>query len=65
MYWTEAIIEKVEYFNPSRPNLRRREKINWNFHFTFLCGVSKGFMKALKASIKSFDALQRSVKIEI
>ena len=29
------------------------------------CGASKGFMKALKAFIKPFEALQGSVKIEI
>ena len=29
------------------------------------CGVSKGFMKALKTFIKPFGAPQRSVKIKI
>ena len=29
-----------------------------------LCGASKGFMKALKAFIKLFEAPQRSVKIK-
>ena len=33
-------------FNPSRPNLGRREKFKLNFFFTLLCGASKGFMKA-------------------
>ena len=33
--------------------------------FTLLCGASKSFMKALKAFIKTFEALQRSVKIKI
>ena len=35
------------------------------FIFTLLCGASKGFMKAFKAFIKPFEALQRSVKIKI
>ena len=30
-----------------------------------LCGASKGFMKALKALIKPFEAPQRSVEIKI
>ena len=33
--------------------------------FTLLYGASKGFMKALKAFIKSFETPQRSVKIKI
>ena len=33
--------------------------------FTFLCGASKGFMKALKAFMKLFEAPQRNVKIKI
>ena len=33
-----------------------QRKFNFNFIFTNLCGVSKGFMKALKAFIKSFEA---------
>ena len=40
-------------------------KIKLNFYFhTSLC-ASKGFMKALKAFIKPFEAAQRSVKIKI
>ena len=40
-------------------------KIKLNFYFhTSLC-ASKGFMKALKAFIKAFEATQRSVKIKI
>ena len=34
------------------------------FIFTLLCGDSKGFMKALKAFIKSFKAPQRNVKMK-
>ena len=53
-------------FNPFSPNPGRREKINLNFSFhTFLCVVPQGFMKALKAFIKLFEALQRSVKMKI
>ena len=36
--------------------------INLIFIFTLLCGASKGFMKALTAFIKPFEAPQRSVK---
>ena len=39
-------------------------KINLNFIFTLLFGASKGFMKDLKAFIKSFEAPQRSVQIK-
>ena len=40
-------------------------KLSEIFIFTFLCGASKGFMKAFKAFIKPFEAPQRSVKIKI
>ena len=40
-------------------------KINFEFYFHTFCGVSKGFMKALKASMKPFEAPQRGVKTEI
>ena len=42
-------------------------KINLNFYFivTFLCGASKGFMKAYKAIMNPFEAPQRNVKIKI
>ena len=33
--------------------------------FTLLCGVSKGFMNALKAFMKPFEAPEGSMKIEI
>ena len=35
------------------------------FFFLLLYGASKGFMKALKAFLKPFEAPQRSVKIKI
>ena len=35
------------------------------FSHTFLCGASKGFIKAFKAFIKLFEAPQRSMKINI
>ena len=37
----------------------------FNFIFTHLYGALNGLMKALKAFIKPFEALQRSVKIKI
>ena len=43
----------------------QEEKLPSIFIFTLLCGVLKGFMKTLKASIKLFEAPQRSVKIKI
>ena len=49
--------------NPSHPNPRWREKIKLNYYFH--TSASKGFMKALKAFIKPFEAPQRSVKIKI
>ena len=35
------------------------------FILTLLCGASKGFTKDFKAFIKTFEAPQRSVKINI
>ena len=43
----------------------KEKKINLNFYFHTLCGALKGFMKALKAFIKPFEAPQRSVKIKV
>ena len=40
-------------------------KLTYIFIFTLLCGAPKGFVKALKALIKPFEAPQRSVKIKI
>ena len=51
--------------SPSLPDPGRREKLTEIFVFTFLCGASKGFMKALKPFIKSLEAPQRSVKLKI
>ena len=51
--------------NPSRPNLGRRKKINLIFHFYTSLWCLKSFLKALKAFIKPFEALQGSVKIKI
>ena len=42
-----------------------KEKLSKILIFTLLCGASKGFMKALKAFIKPFQAPQRTVKINI
>ena len=52
-------------FNPSRPNPGRKKKKTQIFIFTLLCGASKVFIKAFKASIKTFEAQRRSVKIKI
>ena len=41
------------------------KKLSEIFIFTLLCGASKGFMKALKAFIKPFEAPQRNMKIKI
>ena len=60
IYWI-----KILRINPSRLNAGRREEINLNFIFTLPCRASKGFMKALKAFIKPFEAPQRSVKMKI
>ena len=40
-------------------------KINLIFILALLFSASKGFMKAFKALIKSFETPQRSVKIKI
>ena len=43
----------------------KEKKITEIFIFTPFCGPSKGFMKALTAFIKPFEAPQKSVKIKI
>ena len=43
----------------------KKKKLTYIFIFTLLGGASKGFMKALKAFIKPFEAPQRSLKIKI
>ena len=45
--------------------LDEEKKLTSIFIFLLLCGALKGFMKALKAFIKPFEAPQRSVKIKI
>ena len=60
IYWI-----KILRINPSRLDAGRREEINLNFIFTLPCRASKGFMKALMAFIKPFEAPQRSVKMKI
>ena len=40
-------------------------KICLIFIFTLLCGNSNGFMKALNAFLKRFEAPQRSAKLKI
>ena len=61
---TENTLFTSGKLNPSCPNPGRREK-NQRKVFTLLFGTSKGFMKALKAFIKPFEELQRSVKTKI
>ena len=57
---------RAKSFNPSRSGPGQREKINLKFFiFVLLCGASNGFMKALKAFIKPFEAPQRSVEKKI
>ena len=51
--------------NPSHPVQDEEKKLTQIIIFTLLCGASKGFMKALKAFIKSFKAPERSMKIKI
>ena len=65
-----VIIDRTNLAGTTRLSLPIRipdeeKKLNKIFIFTFLCGASEGFMKALKAFIKPFEAPQRSVKIEI
>ena len=66
LVWKDLSYSKSNYFtklNPFRPDPGRGEQINLNFHFTLLCGASKGSMKVLKAFIKPSEAPQTSVKI--
>ena len=54
---------RLVYIKPSRPvrfkKLYWNKKVTWIFIFTLLCSASKGFMRALNAFIKPFEALQR------
>ena len=62
----QNIIFHITGFNPSRPDLGQREKINLKFLFShFFVVPQKIFMKALKAFTKPFEAPQRSAKIKI
>ena len=40
----------------SAPIPEEEKKLTYIFIFTLLCGASKGFMKALRAFIKPFEA---------
>ena len=69
----------ISVINPSRPDPRRREKVHVHFYshislwclkkfyegLVFLCGALKGYMKALKAIKKPFEAPQKSAEIKI
>ena len=50
---------------PSHPDPGQREKINLNFHFHTSSWCPKRFYEGLKAFIKPFETLQRSLKIKI
>ena len=50
---------------PSRPNPRRREKINLNFYFHTSLWCLKRFYESLKGLYKPFEAPPRSVKTKI
>ena len=52
-------------FNLTLPVPIQDEESKLTFIFTLLCGVSKGFMKILKALVTLFETPQRSVKIKI
>ena len=59
---------KMSDLNPltlSAPIPDEEKKSTEIFIFTLLSGASKGFMNALKAFIKLFQAPQRSVQIKI
>ena len=60
------MISMYHYFVIARILIPDEErKLTKIFFFTLLCDASKGFMKALKAFIKPFEAPQRSVKKKI
>ena len=56
---------RLMQWKPFPPWSRTKRKNFWICIFTLFCGASKGFVKALKAFIKPFEASQRSVKIKI
>ena len=66
---------KIKYLRGNHSSFMGNEKNNINPYRSvkrtiltltiLLCGVSKGFMKAVKAFIKSFEEPQRSLKIKI
>ena len=58
-------LQENEHLTPPVPIPNEEKKLTEIFIFQFLCSVLKGFMKALKAFIKLFQAPQRSVKIKI
>ena len=67
MGWTETV-KKIKNFvllTLPVPIPDEEKKLIEIFIFTLLCGTSKGYMTALKALIKPFEAPQRSVKIKI
>ena len=59
------VVHVISLLTLLAPILDEDKKLTKMFIFTFLCGATKGFMKAFKAFIKPFEAPQRSVKIKI
>ena len=58
----EVFYKKNLFLSLNVPIQDKYEKLTSTFIFTLLSGASKRFMKALKASIKPFEAPQRSEK---
>ena len=58
-----SIHKIIDWLNPSCPDPGRREEINWIFIFA-LSYIPIGVMKALKTSMKPFEAPQRNMKIK-
>ena len=61
------IKQQITQSDPNLPenkvNLDEEKKLTEVFILRLFCGVSKSFMKALKAFIKPFEAPQRSAKM--
>ena len=53
----QAFWETGIYKKKLNPILDEEEKLSWIFIFALFCGVSKGFMKALKALKKKLQTI--------
>ena len=58
------MLTTTTYFKVSR-TVDSQRQLTYIFIFTFPCDAAKGFIKAFKAFVKSFEAPERSVKIKI